>query len=96
MITDEEIEQLPAEPHLAFTEFERICRERTNARIDEAAATKDWPSFDIYHFEYINKVLAAAREFEIDALRDWEVPKVDSNIDHAFRQFTADVDHFTT
>ena len=35
MITDEEIEQLPEDPELAFFQFEEIVRKRLNVKIDD-------------------------------------------------------------
>jgi hypothetical protein len=95
MITDEEIEQLPDDPELAFVGFEKILRERLNERIHEASQ-EQWGNTEPYYLEYINKVLAAARTYEISTLKDCEVPKVNSNIYQAYERFSADVDHFTT
>jgi hypothetical protein len=96
MITDEEIEQLPEDPDLAFVEFEKLMRARTTNKVAET--DRDDESYSIremLYLEYINKVLAAARAYKIDGLKDWEVPKVDSNCWEAYRQFTSDVDFFT-
>lgn len=41
-------------------------------------------------------MIAAAKAYRIDDLSEWEVPRVDSNIYQAYKQFTRDVDHFTT
>jgi hypothetical protein len=43
----------------------------------------------------MNKVLAAARVFEIGELSSWHVPSVGDNVSVAYRQFASDVDHFT-
>src|SRR5271155_228883 len=95
MIKDEEIEQLPEDPELAFVEFEKILRDRSNDKITEASQ-EQWANPDVYYIEYINKVLAAARTYEIDGLKNWEVPRLDSNCYRAYCQFVTDVDFFTT
>ena len=93
MITDEEISQLPEEPELAFVEFEKILRDRLNEY--ERQAEREQFSTTDYKLEYINKVLAAAKEYGIDELSNWQVPSVNDDIYRAFNQFSSDVDHFT-
>jgi hypothetical protein len=95
MITDEEIEQLPEDPDLAFVEFEKIMRERTSNKVAEVSDRDTYGSVDVFYLEYINKVLAAARAYKIDGLKEWEVPVVNSNCWEAYRQFSNDVDFFT-
>jgi hypothetical protein len=93
MITDEELAQLPDDPELAFVEFERIMRARLNEQ-EEKAARAEY-SADSYQLEYMNKVLAASKEYGIEALTGWRVPSVRDDIAAACTQFEADVDHFT-
>jgi hypothetical protein len=95
LISDEEIAALPEDRQSAFVEFEKIVRARVQARENEVAG-QQWGDADPYRLEYINKVLAAARAYEVEALKDWQVPPTgSSNIFDEYRQFTADVDHFT-
>jgi hypothetical protein len=84
MITDEEIEQLPEDPELAFVGFEKILRERLSAKVDRFSQ-EQWGDAEPYYLEYINKVSAAAQTFEIGTLKDWGVPDVDSNIYSAYK-----------
>ena len=93
MITDDEISNLPQDqPELAFVEFEKILR----ARVLEKESEEDqYSSAEPYRLEYINKVVAAARYFKIDVLKDWQVPKTNSNVFETYKQFVTDVDHFT-
>jgi hypothetical protein len=94
MITDEEISQLPEDPQLAFVEVEKIIRARLREKEDEATQ-EQYGNADSYRLEYMNKVLAAARVYEIEALKRWDVPQINDNIDLAYRQLSSDVDHFT-
>ena len=48
MITDEEIEQLPEDPELAFVQFEEIVRKRLNAKIDDLNQD-DYGGADVYY-----------------------------------------------
>ncbi len=96
MITDEEIDRLPEDDQeLAFVEFEKIMRLRVHEKEDELA-NEQYGNPDSYRLEYINKVLAAARVYNIEVLGNWEVPKVSGNIEDSYRQLLSDVDHFTT
>jgi hypothetical protein len=94
MFTDDEIEQLPEEPELAFVELEKIIRARTKEALAEASREQWNP--DDYFIEYMNSVMAAVREYKIEALNNLEIPGVNSpHIYENYRQFSADVDLFT-
>lgn len=92
MITDEEIADLPEDPQLAFVTLERILRERVQEEERHADQNHDVESFRI---EYINRTVAAAKIYDIDALSQWKVPRVGENIYRAYIQFTHDVDYVT-
>jgi hypothetical protein len=95
MITDEELAQLPEDPELAFVEFERIMRARLYEAEDEVSR-EQFGDADTYRLEYMNKVLAAAKEYGIETLVQWQVPSANARIFEQYRQFVSDVDHFTT
>jgi hypothetical protein len=95
MITDEEIAQLSEDPQVAFVQFEEIVRSRLKEQTDRLEWNQEGES-QVYYLEYINKVLAAGRAFKIDGLKDLELPSIDENYWHAYRQFTHNVDFITT
>jgi hypothetical protein len=95
MITDEELAQLPEDPELAFVEFERIMRAQLY-EAEEEVSREQFGDADTYRLEYMNKVLAAAKEYGIEALVQWQVPSANGRIFEEYRQFVSDVDHFTT
>jgi hypothetical protein len=94
MITDEELAGLPDDPQLAFVEFERICRGRVQEAEQEVSDTR-YGDADPQRLEYINKVVAAAKEYKIDNIANWMVPPVNDRIYEIYKQFTTDVDHAT-
>jgi hypothetical protein len=103
MISDEELAQLPEDPTLAFVEFERILRAHVDEQelqafklADEGVVVPHSYSLSSHKREYINKVLAAAKAYEITALQNWSVPSAQDEVDDVYINFTADVDHFTT
>jgi hypothetical protein len=94
MITDEELEALADDPELAFVQFERICRERLQEYEKEAAEVQG--DADPHRLDYMTCVLAAAKEYGIDALNKWEVSSANGWIVSYYAQFSSDVNHFTT
>lgn len=64
--------------------------------IDEGVSVPYSYSLQSCKLEYINKVLAAARAYEIPALQNWSVPSVRDDVEDVYVNFTTDVDNFTT
>ncbi|WP_158812787.1 hypothetical protein [Methylocapsa sp. S129] len=94
MITDEELSQLPVDPELAFVQFEKIVRERL--QIEERNAARGEYDPDPYRLEYMNKVAAAAKVYQIDTLSQLEVPNdATKKLDGDLQRFVRDVDHVT-
>jgi hypothetical protein len=95
MITDEELAQLPDDPELAFVEFERIMRTRLNEAVREIP-DDEFGDRDSCRLEYISNVLAAGKEYGIEALDKWTVPSAhEERIYIIFLNFITDVDHAT-
>jgi hypothetical protein len=94
MITDEELDELPDDPRIAFVEFEKILRARFH-EAEQEASNYQYGNTESYQLEYINKVLAAAKQFGIEELAHWELPSVSERIYEIFKQFASDVDHIT-
>ncbi len=103
MISDEELAQLPEDPTLAFVEFEKILRARVDEQelqafklADEGVAVPSSYSLSSYKRDYINKILAAAKAYDIPVLQGWRVPAAQDDVDDIYINFAAEVDHFTT
>lgn len=95
MITDEELAALPEDPELAFVEFERIIRARLQKQ--EERANSEQRDANLSRLEYMNKVLAAAKEFEIGEIGKYSLPRAgSSSFYEAYGVFLTAVDHFTT
>ncbi len=94
MITDEELSRLPADPELAFVKFEHILRERLQA--EEREASQGEYDADPARLEYMNKVAAAAKVYQIAALSELEVPlDAQNRLFQDLQRFTRDVDYVT-
>jgi hypothetical protein len=92
MITDEELAELPDDREQAFVMFEKIVRDK----LRKLERSEDMNNADGDRLEYINKVVAAAKAYQIEPLMNWGVPRVGINIYEEYVQFTHDVDHVTT
>ena len=104
MINDEQLAQLPEDPTLAFVEFERILRAHVDEQelqelklADQGAPPLPYSyTLTSYKRDYINKVLAAAKAYDIAGLDSWSVPSARDDVEDIYINFTAAVDHFTT
>lgn len=95
VITDDELAELPDDPRLAFVEFEKIMRARLY-EAEQEQSNYQYGDTEPYRLEYINKVLAAAKEFDIHELHAWKPPSVDEKIHDIYKQLASDIDHITT
>ncbi|WP_149312369.1 hypothetical protein [Methylobacterium sp. P1-11] len=94
MITDEEMEDLPADPELAFVAVEKILRSKIEEHEFDARNNDLDP--DPYRLEYMTRVLAAARAYNIDALSELKMPRASrQSIYEFYAQFRNDVDFVT-
>jgi hypothetical protein len=94
MITDAEMEELPADPELAFVAVEKILRDKIY-KIEAEARNNDFnPDQD--RLGYMTRVLAAARTYDIEALSELNVPRMSRDgIYDEYLQFQNDVDFVT-
>jgi len=88
---DDVYTNLPAEPKLAFVQLEAKYRselEETRREADERA------NLNACYLTYINQTLAAARALCLEIFLDWKVPRHEHNLWDAYRDFSADVEHY--
>jgi hypothetical protein len=94
VITDDEMAELPSDPELAFVAVEKILRNSLE-RHEFDAKNNDYNP-DPSRLEYMTKVLASARAYNINALDELKVPRVTKlGLDKECQNFTADVDFVT-
>jgi hypothetical protein len=93
MITDDELENLPEDPELAFVQYEASLRKRIQYAI--ARGDGEEGSAQELHFEYMSHVLGMVNAFDLEALKGWSMPSADESweiIQGTYRQLMADVD----
>lgn len=99
-ITQDEIEDLPEDPAMAFLEFVRIAQQRLSERTGEldARSEEDWYLLEEARYGFQNVVVAAGKRFGIEPFASLSMPRFDAynkNKDD-YKQFRADLDHYTT
>jgi hypothetical protein len=97
MITDEEIENLPEDPELAFVEFEKKLRDRVLLKVDSYRPNESDFALDICRLKnsYISKMIGMAVSCDIKALKDCSIPPSEL-VHEEFERFLAEVDSITT
>lgn len=98
-ITREELEDLPDDPHLAFTQFVGHAQLRLSERASQLDGGSDQESY--YHLEearhgFMNVVIAAAKRYKIEPFASMDVPTYKQFDLDTHRQFKADLDHYMT
>ena len=79
--------------------FVRIAQRRLNEFSRELISSNeesDWREVQDARHSFTNIVLGAARRLKIEPFVSMDVPKVNKFEHEAYRQFTADLDHFMT
>ncbi|WNO53179.1 hypothetical protein [Stakelama saccharophila] len=98
-ITQEELEDLPDDPHLAFTTFVGHAQRRLSERASELDGGSDQETY--YHLEearhgFMNVVIAAAKRYKVEPFASMDVPTYKQFDHETHRQFKADLDHYMT
>jgi hypothetical protein len=100
-IKQEEIDDLPEDPAIAFMTFVRLAQGRLAQRTRELDTDQeqDWEQLREARFGFQNVVLAAGKRYRIEPFLSLQMPKRDNYNKHGaddYRQFKADLDHFMT
>lgn len=98
-ITQDELEELPEDPHLAFTNFVRHAQRRLGERTTELGDGNDqetWHLVEEARLGFVNVVIAAAKRFEVEPFASMDVPTYKQFDQSVHRQFKVDLDHYMT
>lgn len=90
LLTDDDFTQAPADPYLAFAHLERLARARTREAMQSYSNDE---SISDVQLEYVTAVVSLAQHFQIEGLKDLELP-APANFDTAtfrylFQQITS-------
>src|SRR5687768_13134452 len=93
-VTQDELDDLPEDPTLAFLTFVQLAQRRLADASKELNPEEryEWEALEELRHSFMNIVLAAAKRFEIEPFDQMDVPTLGqfSQTDH--RQFRADLD----
>jgi hypothetical protein len=100
-ITQDEIDELPDDPAIAFMTFVRIAQKRLAQRTKKVDTSQEagWDEVNEARFGFQNVILAAGKRFGIEPFLSMAMPRYDSynsNNRDDYRQFKADLDHYMT
>jgi hypothetical protein len=97
-VTQEELDDLPEDNHLAFATFVRHAQRRLAEATDgiDSSENYGWRLIEEWRYDFMNIVLAAAKRFAIEPFATMEVPTLGNFDDNTHRQFKADLDFYMT
>jgi hypothetical protein len=98
-ITQEEIEELPEDPHLAFTTFVSHAARRLSQRtehLDNANEQENYYLLEEARHGFMNVVVAAAKKYKIEPFASMDVPTHKEFDTNTHRDFKSDLDHYMT
>lgn len=94
-IDKDELDNLPEDDREAFLEFVRIARQRLQAQLNQLDPSQEWERIQDAQHGFINVVTATARRLNIEPFSTRDVPRVTDSSHDDYRQFAADLDHYT-
>jgi len=93
-----DLDNLPEDPQLAFSEVVRIAQARLVERLEtlDSGEHGDWTLILEAKHGFQNVAIGAARKFRIEPFASAEMPIVRNYSDEDYRQFRADLSHYIT
>ena len=95
-VTQEELDDLPEDPNLAFATFVRHALRRLADRTQELEHEASWNLLEDARHGFMNVVIAAGKRYGIEPFASMEVPRLADFNNNVHRQFRADLDHYMT
>jgi hypothetical protein len=97
-ITQDELDDLPEDPQLAFVEFARIAQRRLSDyhRDLQPHDDSEWEMLNEARYGFMNVVVAAAKRYGVEPFTSLDLPTIANFGSNEYRQFKADVDHYVT
>jgi hypothetical protein len=97
-VSQEELDDLPEDDHLAFAIFARHAQRRLAEATDKIDGSEDygWRLIEEWRYDFMNVVLAAAKRFGIEPFATMQMPTTNNFGDAVHRQFKADLDFYMT
>lgn len=97
-VTQEELDDLPDDPNMAFTAFVRHAQRRLAEQTAKLSGDDrdSWEELQEARHGFMNVVVAASKRYQIEPFASLEMPRVGQFNADVHRQFKADLDHYMT
>lgn len=95
-ITQDELDELPEDPQLAFAELVRHAQRRLADYTRDLEHQENWPLLREARHGFMNVVVAAGRRYGIEPFATMDVPRYKKFDNDEYFQFKADLDHYMT
>ncbi|MBZ9741920.1 MULTISPECIES: hypothetical protein [unclassified Mesorhizobium] len=98
-VKQDEMDGLPEDTRLAFSIFVRTAQRRLTEftrTLSGSTEESDWREIQEARHSFTNVVLGAARRLKVEPFVSMDVPRINKFEYDAYRQFTADLDHYMT
>ncbi len=96
LITQDEIDEVPENPHLAFTQLVRHAQVRLNNYTKQLDENNEWHLIESAQHGFMNVTIGIAKRYQIDPFAQLDVPRIDdrNSTSLTYRQYQADLDHY--
>lgn len=98
-VTRDEMDELPDDPRMAFTDFVTLAEKRLSERVRDLESRQDedgWREANECRHAFVNVVIAAGKRFMIDEFSALELPLVDQFSYNDYTELKAKIDHYIT
>ncbi len=97
-ISQEQLENLPEEPRMAFAAFVKCSMDSLKKSFEnmDLNEEQEWNDYQRARLDMMNVILAASKRFEIEPFASMQVPRVGSNNHQEINQFESDLHHYMT
>jgi len=100
----EQIDELPEDPHYALVQFVRIAQDNLAKHVDaieqidaiDQSGSVGWDQVNEVRHDFMNVVLGVARRLGVEPFLSMELPTIKSASYEDHRQFKSDLDHYMT
>lgn len=96
LITQDEIDEVPEDPQLAFTQLVHHAQMRLSNYTKDIDESNDWHLIEAAQHGFMNVTIGIAKAYQIEPFAALDVPSLDNNGNTSliYRQYQADLDHY--
>jgi hypothetical protein len=97
-VSQDELDDLDDDPRVAFMTLVDLAQRSLAKQSERLNPDQQWEWEQLHELRhsFMNAVIAAAKQFEVEPFLSMEVPRLDDNRGLTYQQFKADLDHYIT